>query len=270
MSTQIRAVVSDLDGTFWWGRERLHPSTMVAVEVLQRRKIPLLFATGRRFASAHRGLTPLGLTGPTVLLSGAVGADLGTGEEWHRRAFDAEHATTVLASFRAEGLEPVVYVCDAHVDAVTGPGCSTSGAHLVNLGKPTPTDPRSVIDSGRVVGFGVCGIDTGLSQATQRIVASIAQVATGWVGPDHVMGGWTLMVGPTGISKVSALQGWCDARGLAPHHVMAVGDGSNDLEMLDWAGRSVAVRGGAAEQHGADHIIDQPQDGGWATLLDLL
>ena len=45
---------------------------------------------------------------------------------------------------------------------------------------------------------------------------------------------------------------------------------ANDVEMLDWAGLSVAVAGGAAEAHGADHVIPVPQDGGWAGLLDLL
>lgn len=270
MSTGIRAVVSDLDGTFWWGREELHPSTMPAVRDLRGAGVELLFATGRRFASALRGLGPLGLDGPAVLLSGAVGADLSSGREWHRQAFAPGEAMHVLTSFRDVGLEPVVYVCDAEVDAVTGEGCSTSPAHMDALGNPEPRDPWDVINSGRVVGFGVCGIEVDLAPATAAVVAQIAGAAQGWEGPDHVMGGWTLMVGPKGVSKVSAISGWCHSRGIQPAQVLAVGDGSNDVEMLDWAGTSVAVRGGAAQTHGFDHLLDTPQEGGWAKILDLL
>lgn len=51
--------------------------------------------------------------------------------------------------------------------------------------------------------------------------------------------------------------------------MIAIGDGSNDVEMLDWAGTSAVIAGGAAEAHGTDHVLPQPQDGGWACLLDL-
>ncbi len=268
--TRIRAIVSDLDGTFWWGEETLHPSTMVAVTALRAQGVDLLFATGRRYASARKGLAPLGLAGPTVLLSGAVGADLTSGAEWHREGFTADDGMAVLSAFRAEGLEPVVYVCDADVDVLTGEGCATSDAHQRNLGRPAASDPEPAIRAGRAVGFGVCGIDPVHARASSRISEAIVGVAQGWAGPDHVMGGWTLLAGPRGVSKVSGIQGWCDARGLGPDEVMAVGDGANDVEMLDWAGVSVAVTGGAAEAHGTDHTIAMPQDGGWSTLLDLL
>lgn len=265
-----RAVVSDLDGTFWWGRQQLHASTLPAVADLRAAGVEVLFATGRRFASARAGLAPLGLAGPAVLLSGAVGADLATGEEWLRTAFSPAHARHVLDAFRAEGLEPVVYVCDAEVDAVAGRGCSTNPVHMATLDDPTPGDPDPLVDAGRVVGFGVCGIDDVHAPRTGRVSAAIAEVAQAWEGPDHVMGGWTLMVGPPAVSKVDGIRTWCAQQGIAAADVIAVGDGSNDVEMLDWAGTSVAVTGGAAEAHGADHVVPMPQDGGWARLLDLL
>src|SRR5689334_1470048 len=118
VAQRIRAVVTDLDGTFWWGLEQMHPTTVPAVEALRAAGVRLLFATGRRYASAIRGLGPLGLAGPAVLLSGAVGADLATGAEWHRAAFTPEEGMTVLAAFRAEGLEPAVYVCDSELDVL--------------------------------------------------------------------------------------------------------------------------------------------------------
>lgn len=159
MGQRICAVVSDLDGTFWWGQEQLHPTTPAAVRDLKDAGIQLLFATGRRYASARQGLVPYGLAGPAVLMSGAVGADLTTGEEWHRQPFDPADALAILDAFDGEGLNPVVYVCDARTDTVVTTGCSTHLRHLQNLGHPTPVDPKSVIAEGRAVGFGVIGLD---------------------------------------------------------------------------------------------------------------
>ncbi|WP_370323727.1 HAD family hydrolase [Euzebya sp.] len=270
MRRRVKAVVTDLDGTFWWGPAQVHDSTLPSVQTLRQRGIPVLFATGRRYASAHAGLHPLGLAGPAVLLSGAIGADLLDGREWHRTAFDAEAGAAVLAAFEVHGLPPVVHVSDHDVDAVVPPGCRTHPSHLRALGHPLPGDPRPAVAAGRVVGFGVCGLgpeDVAAGLAVARAVAPFAQAYT---GPDHVMGGWTIMVGPHGVSKISGIEGWCAELGVHPCEVLAVGDGDNDLEMLAWAGTSVAVTGGSAEAAGADHVIAAPQDGGWATVLDLV
>lgn len=43
-------------------------------------------------------------------------------------------------------------------------------------------------------------------------------------------------------AKADIMHGWCEALGLAPTQVLAVGDGSNDLAMLEAAGMGVAFR----------------------------
>jgi hydroxymethylpyrimidine pyrophosphatase-like HAD family hydrolase len=44
-----------------------------------------------------------------------------------------------------------------------------------------------------------------------------------------------------GVSKGSTLAALCASEGIAPGQVLAFGDMPNDLPMLRWAGRSVAV-----------------------------
>ncbi len=55
--------------------------------------------------------------------------------------------------------------------------------------------------------------------------------------------GWTawLDLAPRGVSKASGLQQVVDRLGMAPADVLAIGDGRNDVEMLRWAGRGVAM-----------------------------
>jgi len=61
--------------------------------------------------------------------------------------------------------------------------------------------------------------------------------------------GWTawLDLAPADVSKASGLQEVCARLGVAAHEVLAIGDGRNDVEMLQWAGRGVAM-GQAVEE----------------------
>ena len=74
-------------------------------------------------------------------------------------------------------------------------------------------------------------------------------------GTDYVVG-WTawLDLSPVGVSKASGLAYVVDELGLTGDDVLAIGDGRNDIEMLQWAGRGVAM--GQAIQE----VIDAADD----------
>lgn len=61
-------------------------------------------------------------------------------------------------------------------------------------------------------------------------------------GTDYVVG-WTawLDLSPVGVSKASGLEYVAGRLGLTAADVLAIGDGRNDIEMLGWAGRGVAM-----------------------------
>ena len=88
-------------------------------------------------------------------------------------------------------------------------------------------------------------------------------------GTDYVVG-WTawLDLSPVGVSKASGLQHVCDRIGLSAADVLAVGDGRNDIEMLRWAGRGVAM-GQAVEEvrAAADDVAPTVYDDGAAVEI---
>ncbi|WP_238342909.1 HAD family hydrolase [Nocardioides cynanchi] len=90
-------------------------------------------------------------------------------------------------------------------------------------------------------------------------------------GTDYVVG-WTawLDLAPVGVSKAFGLARVADELGIDPADTLALGDGRNDIEMLRWAGRGVAM-GQAVEvvQEAADAVTDSVHDEGVATELDL-
>ncbi len=89
-------------------------------------------------------------------------------------------------------------------------------------------------------------------------------------GTDYVVG-WTawLDLAPVGVSKASGLQLVVDELGLDAADVLAIGDGRNDLEMLRWAGRGVAMGQAVREVHdAADASTDSVLDDGAAVEID--
>ena len=89
-------------------------------------------------------------------------------------------------------------------------------------------------------------------------------------GTDYVVG-WTawLDLAPVGVSKASGLAHVADILGVEAADVLAIGDGRNDLEMLAWAGRGVAMGQAIPEVHdAADAVTDSVYDDGAAVEIE--
>jgi Cof subfamily protein (haloacid dehalogenase superfamily) len=104
--------------------------------------------------------------------------------------------------------------------------------------------------------------------ATADDFVALAQ-RLGLQGTDYVVG-WTawLDLAPVGVSKASGLALVAGELGVGAADVLAIGDGRNDIEMLQWAGRGVAM-GQAIEvvRDAADAVTGTVHDEGAATEL---
>jgi HAD superfamily hydrolase (TIGR01484 family) len=79
---------------------------------------------------------------------------------------------------------------------------------------------------------------------------------------------WLDLAAP-GVSKASGLAYVVDRLGLSASDVLAIGDGSNDVEMLEWAGRGVAMGNAPdAVKQIADAVTLGVTDDGAAAELD--
>lgn len=86
--------------------------------------------------------------------------------------------------------------------------------------------------------------------------------------------GWTawLDIAPEGITKATALERVRQILEIAPSQVMAVGDGRNDIDMLQWAARhGVSVAMGQASQmvqDAANEVTTSIEDAGLTRVLE--
>jgi len=268
-SSPISLVVTDLDGTLWDGTETIHDSSLAAMRTVADRGFPLLVATGRRRNSAKAGLARAGLTPPAVVLGGALGVDLATGEVFHRAGFRSAVAVEVLARFLAHGIEPCVYVDRPDADVVLGSDPGTHPEHVRALGPNAVRDDLArVVAEETVLAIGVAGLD----EADLRVVADdLGAVAAGGVFRDTFFGRSTFIAVPPGVSKWEGVVAFCARHDLDPTRVLAVGDAENDLELLAGAAIAVVVDDGHESALAlAHHTIPAASQGGWAAILDLL
>jgi HAD superfamily hydrolase (TIGR01484 family) len=88
-------------------------------------------------------------------------------------------------------------------------------------------------------------------------------------GTDYVVG-WTawLDLAPVGVSKASGLERVARELGLGQEDVLAIGDGRNDVEMLRWAARGVAMGQSVQEViDAADAVTESVYEDGAALEL---
>jgi hydroxymethylpyrimidine pyrophosphatase-like HAD family hydrolase len=264
----VQLVVTDLDGTLSDAAERIHPASVQAVRELGAAGVPVLVATGRRLRMACAVLEAGGLTGPAVVLDGALGLDLRDGRVFHQVAFPPEAAAQVLEAFGAAGLSPCVYTNREGVDLVVGDHPSTHPGHLARAMPWVATDDLArVVATEPVYTFAVVGRPAPLLEPVLRLVGPAGSASI--VG-DLIYGGSTLQIRPPSVSKWSGVLAFCATYGIDPGRVLAVGDGANDLELLEGAAVACVVdTAPPAVLARADHLIGPPDTGGWAAVLEL-
>ncbi len=268
-SPTIELVVTDLDGTFWYGHEEVHPTSVPAWRAIEALGIEVMVATGRRVASTRDPLARHGLTPAACAMNGSLLVDLATTRRVYTHAHEPDAAQHVLDGFAARDLRPCVYVDHDDFDVVYDGAPSTHPRHFASLGATArEVGMSAVVGHIPVLMFGIVGHPEAPLHDVADAIGDAAEVHIS--GPDQ-WGGYTITATPIGLSKWDAVTRWCRESGRDPQRVLAVGDGPNDLELLDGAAIAVVPSTGCGEAlQRADHVVAPPSDGGWAEILDLV
>ena len=118
-------------------------------------------------------------------------------------------------------------------------------------------------------------------RATRVVVISPNHATEEFLGVVEKMGltqvsyaiGWTawLDIAPDGVNKATALEWVREQLDVPIERTVAIGDGRNDLEMLRWAGRGVAMGQAPSDVIAvADEVARAVRDDGLARILDTL
>ena len=251
MTDLPRVVATDLDGTLLRSDGKVSDRTRQVLADLDEAGVEVVFVTAR----PPRWLTHLADTvgghGRVICIGGACVLDLASGETLDTCGFDDDAVRAVVTGIRAalphaalafERPDGVAF--DPHYpnrEPALDPGLWSVPVEDT-LGVTGPVSKILALDPAYIPPPGIL-VDPPeeIRLAQERFFAAVR----GAVGP-HAQLAYSGAVGlaelmPPGVDKAAALARWCTRLGVDASDVWAFGDMPNDLPMLTWAGRGIAV-----------------------------
>ena len=254
MSIQLIAI--DIDGTLMPSTgPRISPRNCAALRAAEAAGIEIVIATGRRQAYAMPLIAQVGLNENSVMISsnGAVvrGFD---GQLLDRRFLPVDTARQLCVALRGYGT--MVFTFDREgTGALVIESLQQLHARIdrwVEANRPYLLEVQPLeqaFDAGEepIQGM-VCGTVAEMIAAQRQLQLSdvggqIAMHRTEYAARNLSI----LDLLPPGCSKGAALDSLARIRGLERNQIMAIGDNLNDLEMLEYAGRSVVMANAGEE-----------------------
>jgi len=250
-----KLLASDLDGTLLLPDSTVSPRVTKALAAAEDAGIEVVILTARSWRSLQflEGIP----AGTVVCSNGAVIYDLATGEVVRSHAIDSAK----LRGF----LDRAIDELDVAIAWETATRTfRTAKYHELRGTDHLPPGYIAAIEFAEEVAddHDVTKVLVGHhALSPDELFRALAPFADG-VSPT-VSGGPFVEVMAGGVSKAMALAELCAERGIAASEVVAVGDHTNDLPMLRWAGRGIAM-GNAhpsvlAEIH--EHTATNVEDG---------
>ena len=256
-SFRPRLVALDIDGTVVGHDNSLSPRIRAAVHRVVDSGVHVVISTGRSWPGTVDVLERLGLPpGLAVMSNGAVVASTDPFEVVRQVTFDARAVVETALRLHPDAIVAVEDVGRGYRVTRAFPEGEMTGTVRVEPVERLVAEPvtRVVIR------------DPNAEAADFERLAD----ALGFQGVEYFVG-WTawLDIAPRDVTKADGLRVVCERLGVDAAEVLAVGDGNNDIEMLRWAGRGVAM-GQALEpvRAAADHVTAPVEHDGLALELD--
>ena len=236
----IKLIATDLDNTLLDAQGTIPESTAALLRQVGEQGVRTAVATGRCYPSALAAARTIGAQTPIICYNGSLIRQGDTGETLARHLIGPEDILPLSDYCHREGLYLQLYGPDDAL--VIEEMCD--GARL---------DPDLPVAGFREVGdFRLCADlqptpkmliveQPGLVAARLKdLGARFSRLSFSQSQP------WLIEVMPLGADKGRALEQLASLLGLDRSQVMALGDNTNDLPMIRWAGCGVAV-GNSAE-----------------------
>jgi Cof subfamily protein (haloacid dehalogenase superfamily) len=258
-----RLIALDVDGTLLTSSQKLHDRTVAAIERVRRNGVHVAIATGR----------PLGGVGTIESVADYVVAGNGTtvyrvvdqqaGPVLYDRVVSRDRGAPIIAAIR---------------DAVPGVGLAlVTSSEMVNeagfekIVPPNTPFGRRVADVLEADGDDFRSI---VVFHPNHTVAELIEMVDPLLGPNLALRHAGLEGGEISeldVDKGATLAWLAEHLAVEQQHVWAFGDGLNDHEMLQWAGRGHAMgNAGASTKAVADVVVPSNDDHGVAVALEAI
>jgi Cof subfamily protein (haloacid dehalogenase superfamily) len=259
----------DLDGTLLRRDLEITAHTLAAVEGLRQQGMRLVVATGRRYESAVEHAEKLGFGGddPVVCYGGSMVRRM-NGEILLHRTLPKELGLEVLRWAAERDLHARVFVDGRVITSPNSPAALRFSKRLEEPGIVEVDSPEEWLAGAE-------------EEPTKLVIVDRPDDVPGWLEEAQEAFRGRLFVtrslphyvevGGLEGTKSTALEFLCERWGIAPERVLAFGDADNDVDMLRFAGRGVAVGPMTARvREAADEVVPGVDEDGVAIYVEKL
>jgi Cof subfamily protein (haloacid dehalogenase superfamily) len=230
----FRLVASDIDGTLLRQDGTLSTRTL---DVIQSLPVPLVLVTGRPLRWLRQLYDQIPEPLPAICANGAVVYDPGTDEVLHTTPIAVDLLLDVTKRLREA-------VPDVTLAVEVNDGRSFwyeeswplhwDSEHSAVRVLTTPEELTSMPAVKLLVRSARHTQPDGFFELISRTLGDLVEAT-------HSSTSALVEISAAGVTKAAGLAWLCEREGIAAHEVIAFGDMPNDIPMLTWAGRSVAM-----------------------------
>ena len=277
-------IAVDLDGTLVGSSGYVSAENQAALAAARAAGIEIIVATGRTWSECHHLLRGASVQGPVITAGGA------------RLVDHPSNATLdVLALPPAVGRQAIEVLVDQGLGVLVLLDPAKHGLEYVHVG-PEPlhsvslwwhkhhghdvhvaASPEAACALGTVLRVAAVAAAESFAQPVAALKAALGSAARTWHweavtdpslghAPVHL-----LEVFDPAAGKWAMLERWCVSKGCNPARVAAIGDGLNDVELVQRAPLGIAMGNADARVLAvADHVAPSHDDNGVARTIEAM
>ena len=236
-----KLVATDLDGTLVTDEKELTKKTVEVIKEASKKGVKIMISSGRSFYRLEKFIDALDLRKEnqcTICFNGGMIVENKTKEMLYSKSLDAEEVEELIQLGKALRLPIMIYTRDTHYvetipEVVRKNTKNLKGMNLkvVNFNQINFNKPENYI-------YKVCFIDK-----PEKIIEKRKQISEEILKKYEITSSVPeyLEIVKKGIKKSEAIKVVMEKYDIKQDEVMAIGDGENDVEMLDFAGLGIAM-----------------------------
>jgi Cof subfamily protein (haloacid dehalogenase superfamily) len=257
----LRLAAIDLDGTLLRSDGTISQRTREAIRAVRAGGVVVVIVTARGPSNVTELAHDAGIDGSAICSNGALIVDLANGKILRERLLETELAIQLVRGLR-ERLPGIVFAVE-HQAFAHEPG-------FMAWGWEPPAGTR-VADALELLADPTTKLILRHADHEVEAIAAVARELAGDGATVVQSGADAIEVTAAGVNKAAGLAEVADELGIDAADVIAFGDFPNDVPMLAWAGRGVAVANAHAEVLAvANEVTASNDDDGVAVVLEQL